>query len=135
MIKIQMTYDKVTPESAEHGDFSDQGFAKPGGWEFSTSNEAFWKREKEIGHQKALMEQVPDPEEFESLEDVIEFLESYYCFNPSSSFFHKGIWYTEGDPTIDHATCEETRLSFHIIASEETEKMVYDALKEKNLLL
>ena len=34
MATISYTYDKVTPESAEHGDVSERGFCDVGGWEF-----------------------------------------------------------------------------------------------------
>ena len=32
MAKFTVTYDIVTPESAEYGDVSESGFASPGGW-------------------------------------------------------------------------------------------------------
>lgn len=32
-VQYTMTYDKVTPESAEDGDVSERGFMTPGGWE------------------------------------------------------------------------------------------------------
>jgi hypothetical protein len=37
-ITVTFTYSKVTPESAEHGDYSDQGIYMPGGWEYSEND-------------------------------------------------------------------------------------------------
>jgi hypothetical protein len=34
MPRFHVTYDHYTPESAEDGDYSESGFAAPGGWRF-----------------------------------------------------------------------------------------------------
>jgi hypothetical protein len=38
MITIDFTYQTVTPESAEHGDFDSQGFIIPGHWKFDVDD-------------------------------------------------------------------------------------------------
>ena len=35
-----ITYDIVTPESAEHGDYAETGFYAPGGWRFEEPDES-----------------------------------------------------------------------------------------------
>ena len=35
--QFYITYEIVTPESAEHGDASERGYAMPGGWQFELS--------------------------------------------------------------------------------------------------
>jgi hypothetical protein len=39
MITFRVTYDVVTEESAEHGDFAESGFYSRGGWKHSDSSE------------------------------------------------------------------------------------------------
>lgn len=38
MIRFKVTYDVVTPESAENGDVAESGFAYPGGWRFAADD-------------------------------------------------------------------------------------------------
>jgi hypothetical protein len=39
MPKFQITYEVVTPESAEHGDFAEIGFVTPGGFQHSIESD------------------------------------------------------------------------------------------------
>ena len=36
--QFHVTYEIVTPESAEHGDAAERGYATPGGWQFELSS-------------------------------------------------------------------------------------------------
>jgi hypothetical protein len=36
--RFRVTYDTVTPESAEQGDYADSSFAHPGGWKFDATD-------------------------------------------------------------------------------------------------
>lgn len=38
---FHVTYDIVTPESAEHGDAAERGFVQPGGWHHELKSETF----------------------------------------------------------------------------------------------
>ena len=100
MRRIRITYDCVTQESAEFGDFSDTG----------------WVDEEGIPI---------EPEEYE-LEEYGDELSAVValavkeigkCVEPSSSEFSPSCppWYTETDPDIDYRTGEETRKSFHLV--------------------
>jgi hypothetical protein len=41
--RFSVTFDVATPESAEYGDFSESGFASPGGWRRVTpDNRSAW---------------------------------------------------------------------------------------------
>lgn len=116
-IKIQMTFQTVTPESAEHGDFADHGFASTGGWLYSIADDSFQDRAARDGREQALEDMTPAPLEFESVDEAIEFLGNYGGFEPSSSVIDESTWLTQLSAIQDRAFFEdgeETTLSFHI---------------------
>jgi hypothetical protein len=114
MIKIQITYEKITPESAEQGSVADHGFAEPGGWEYSIADQAFEARCAEVGREQALKEARPEPEEFATINDAVRFLLDNGPLESSSSVLDEHTWLSQIDPGLDYATGEETRLSFHL---------------------
>ncbi len=131
-IKIQVTFETITPESAEDGDFADHGFAQPGGWKHSIADERYNAREEEIGRDAALQEQTPEPEEFEDTDEAIRFLERYSPFEPSCYPLPKDpnqlehVWLTQTDASQDRdyfEKGEETRYSFHIDEATPTQRM------------
>ena len=127
-IKIQMTYSTVTPESAEHGDYADHGFAEPGGWRYSVANEAFEERCKRDGRDKALADMTPAPMEFDSVEDAVAELERHGPFEPSSwPTVSEHTWLT-GPADEDYSTGESTEYSFHVEADDPA--LVIEVLKE-----
>jgi hypothetical protein len=91
MITIDFTYDVVTPESAEHGDFAESGFIAPGMWKY------------------------PDLEEYERNEWAIGDLAYLIKFAKSL-----GITCSDGgnfysvDPDINFRTGESTTYGMHI---------------------
>ena len=112
-IKVQITYDVTTPESAEDGDTADHGFYGPGGWKFSIADDDFRERVKSVGQDRALADMTPEPNEFDCIEDAVDFIK---CDGPFES---GGTWLTQCDPSGDRAyfeSGEDTRLSFHIEA-------------------
>ena len=114
-VKIQMCYEIVTPESAEHGDMADHGFAEPGGWTYSIVDEEFEERRKAVGHGQAVKDVIPAPEEFDSADEAIEFLSNYGPFEPSCyPVCDNGhCWLTQADGDENYSTGEVKRLSFH----------------------
>lgn len=117
-IKIQITYDKVSPESAEDGDFSDHGFYGEGGWYFSIADESFEERCNKVGRDQALKDMTPEPDEFDTVAEAVDFLSNYgpfeaSCYPLCESGGHD-CWVTQADGDQDYSTGEVTRLSFHL---------------------
>jgi len=120
-ITIQMTYSTVTPESAEHGDHADHGFAEPGGWRYSIADESFEARCKKDGRDKALKDMTPAPMEFDTVEDAVAELERHGPFEPSSyPTVDAHTWLT--GPTVEdrdyYEKGESTQYSFHVEAAD-----------------
>jgi hypothetical protein len=115
-IKISMTFEVVTPESAEDGDMADHGFAEPGGWQYSIADEAFEARCKAVGRDQALKDMTPEPMEFEDTEEAVDFLAGYGSFEASCSPLcdNGHCWLTQADSDTDYSTGAETRLAFHL---------------------
>ncbi len=96
---IKITYDIVTHESAALGDFAETG----------------WINKKGIT--------------FDSIQECAEYLVDQGPFEPSSSLFHKGIYYTQADPDIDLHTGDQERYTFHCYnMSEKQELELYTRL-------
>lgn len=93
--KIATTYQTVTPESAEQGDYADQGW------------------EDEEGESMT-------PDEYDAedgitaVDKAVRFLQDKGGNEPSSSQFHEGVWYSTVDPERDFHTGEEKYYSFHL---------------------
>lgn len=113
-IKVSITYEVVSPESAEHGESADHGFYGPGGWRYSLVDDEFQSLVSEVGHTEAVRKMTPAPEEFEGVEEAIAFLSEYGPFEASCYPPQAGCWLTQADADIDYSTGEETRLSFHL---------------------
>lgn len=100
MRRIAITYDLTTEESVEQGDFEETGWVDEDGIEIEDDDVVF------------------------SATDTIL---QYGPVVPSSSRFHKGVWYTQADAQFD-----EQRYSFHLKGfSEDEEQAVYNALVAK----
>ena len=102
-VTYTMTYDKVTPESAEEGCFSESGFYMPGGWEYPTDDAptgpAFLEWCQRMG-----------PFEIEgTVREVLDTIRGWED-NGGGSFY-------EVDADIDYTTGEETRRALHLHAS------------------
>lgn len=80
---FRVTYDVVTPESAEHGDVAERGFVLPGNWHAS----------------------VDDPGEAAmSLREAVRL-----CYPQEDA----GSWFAECDGRVDYRTGAEERRSLH----------------------
>jgi len=92
--RFRVTYDIVTPESAEAGDYAESGFAHPGGWKFPATD--------------------PGPHEI-TLREAIGVC-GYYppAATPGSGGFeNSGSWWTTIDANQNYRTGEATSYSIH----------------------
>jgi hypothetical protein len=137
-ISITMTYDKTTPESAEHGETSDHGFYSSGGYFQSLPELKNLRQSDQKEYQRKLAELASDATtEFESidLESAIDFILSYGAME-SDSYPQEGEQrYTQADADIDYTTGEQTRLTLHVEGEPAMVQQVHKALKEKGYLL
>ena len=99
-ISIRFTYDTVTPESAEQGDFNESGFCDRNGnviSENSTVNPAT----------------IPD----DLIEQWLEPGDLYYCIDSAIDLginFNSGNWFSSHPEIKDYSTCEEVTYNLHI---------------------
>lgn len=99
--RIRITFETVTPESAEEGDFAETGW---------------------VDEEGVVMED-------NVVDDAVEFLRSAGCLEPSSSPFQPGAWYTQADADVNYTTGEHYRESFHLVNfTAEQEQAIYAAL-------
>ena len=89
MPKFTVTYEVVTPESAEHGDFAEIGFMQSGGWQ----------------HEISTVEMARDREALEF--DLRSAVNMIGCVEDS------GSWFSEADGRVNYQTGAETRYSLH----------------------
>jgi hypothetical protein len=93
---ITTTYQIVTPESAEDGDYADQG------WE-DEDGESMIPDEYDID------------DDITAVDKAVDFLKNKkYTNEPSSSDFHKGLSYSTSSPDINYSTGEETYYTCHL---------------------
>ena len=112
---ITTTYQTVTPESAEEGDFEDQG----------------WEDEE---GESMLPDKWDIEEGLTAVDKAVEFLtNSRYTTEPSSSQFHQGVWYSTPDADQNYTTGEDTYYSCHLNGfTEEEEAEIYKRVTQKN---
>ena len=89
--RFYVTYDVVTPESAEYGDTAEYGFASPGGWRTADR---------------------PEPV---TLREAIKTCGLYpWRYDPTiGPFEDSGTWFTTIDADQDFRTGEHTTYSIH----------------------
>lgn len=104
MITIDFTFQTVTPESAEHGDFDSHGFITPGMWKFDVDDyeRNIWKRGDLAG--------------------LVSFAQSLGITSDGDSLYSI-------DPDIDYTTGESTTYGMHISGcSASTEARIHRLL-------
>lgn len=111
--KIRTTFQTVTPESAENGDFSEQG----------------WEDQEGVS-------MVPDEYDVEdgitAVNKAVDFLFDKGGTEPSSSQFSPNTWYSTPDADHDYSTGEDTYYSFHLVGfTPEEEKEIFDTIHNK----
>lgn len=108
MRTISVTYEVITPESAEEGDVAERGWENEEGYNVEPSEE-----DREDGST--------------AVDNAVRFLRGEgpveaSCY-PSWS---RGTWYTQTDGSTEYSTGAERRLSFHLSGFiEEEEKEIY----------
>lgn len=111
--RIRITYNRITPESAEQGDFIESGWEDEEG--VSTAPDKF------------------DEEEGLTAADLaVKYLRNEGAYETSSSAFHPGVWYSTGWRTIDYGTGEQVERNFHLAGfTEEQEREVWDKFHQR----
>jgi hypothetical protein len=107
---IKVYYQTITPESAEHGDFSDTG-------------------------EHDVLDCNPDKHDtadgLTAVDLAVKELKKQYL-EASSSNFHRGIWFTSIDPDQNYSTGEETYYTFHLKGfTKEEEQLIYKKIFNK----
>ena len=75
---ISMTYDIVTPESAEYGDVAETGFAAPGGWTFPVRDEdGEVMSARKAGEGQPVWDETDVDEDEDVLEEAARFITQY----------------------------------------------------------
>ena len=97
-MRIPVAYEIITEESAQEGDVEERGWLDEEGEEFETVQEAF------------------------------RYLKDHGPFEPSSSRFHPGIWYTYYGAMDEYGEFENNSFFLKEFTPNE-EKLIYDSLK------
>lgn len=93
---IKTTYQIVTPESAEDGDFADQG----------------WDDEE---GESMLPDEYDIEDGITAVDKAVDFLKNEkYTTEPSSNEFYVGLSYSTPDPDRNYSTDEETYYTCHL---------------------
>ena len=117
--RIRQTYDIVTPESAEHGDYAESGWIDEEGTPIEPDQ---WDMDK------------ADWDYFTAVVAVaVSTIEREGSVEPSSSEFCSGVWYSTIGDEIDYRTGEHTRYHFHLTGfTREEEKAIFAAIRQRN---
>lgn len=116
MRRITKTFQTVTPESAEQGDFADSGWIDEVG--------------TEIAPDDLDLEEYDDDELRAVVSLAVNEITSEGGVEPSSSRWHSGVWYTSIDPDRDYSDGSETTYSYHLDGfSEAEEQAIFAELK------
>lgn len=133
MHTYRITYDIVTEESAEDGDYADHGFIDTAMTRVSTVDapcgSAFlvWIADYSLDHALYVDD---DEDPVDAFLKELRLSESYV--EPSSSVFDDHVWYT-GESRQDYLTGEWERHSYHLEKGWTTEekRRVFDALTKR----
>lgn len=98
-LKICFTYNVVTNESAENGDYAEHGWITPGHWKYALEDEAGY-------HDDTLEEARKGEYDLHDLREALSFAES---LGISAKYD-----LTSADPDIDYSDGSETQYAMHI---------------------
>lgn len=104
--RITITYETITPESAEQGDAEDRGWIDEEG-------------------ESMLADEFDLEEGLTVVDKAVAFLKKNYATEPSSSHFDDGVWYTAYDYDHDYETGATENRSYHLngFTTEEAEEI------------
>lgn len=91
--QFHVTYEIVTPESAEHGDAAERGYAMPGDWHYELPADCYGPAAAAFKAEHAL--------------DLRSAVGMMGCVEDS------GRWFSETDGRVDYQDGSETRYSLH----------------------
>jgi hypothetical protein len=101
-----VSYSRTTPESAEHGDFSETGWVNEEGGSCTPDD---YDREDGLTCVDLAVKMLKDGAAY-----------------PSSTHFHTGIWYSADCGTLDYRTGEDEERSYHLKGfSPEEERAIF----------
>lgn len=107
--RIAITYETITPESAEQGDVDDRGWIDQDGEDMDETAEDFY--------------------DGDVVKATIKGLQDNGVSEPSSSHFHPGVWYTAYEYNRDYRTGAVENRSFHLKGyTEDEERRVFEGL-------
>lgn len=107
--RIRISFETVTPESAEQGDAAERGW---------------------IDEEGESMDPDADDraEGLTAVDKAADFLDDQGV-SPSASHFHPGLWYTTTDPDTDLRTGETEYRSYHLVGfTTEEQQEIFDDL-------
>jgi len=112
---IRTTYQTITPESAENGDYADQGWENEEGENMIPDN---WKYDEQTVVEKS-----------------VDFLEYNGAYTTSNSKFWIDTYYSTSSPELDYSTGEEKYYTFHLYGFTEIEqKEIFDRITRKIII-
>lgn len=110
---ILTTFQTVTPESAEDGDFADQGWID------------------DVG-ENVIPDQYESEDGITAVDKALDFLENKGANEPSSSHFHPNIYYSTNDPETNYRTGEETYYTLSLKGfTEKEEEEIFNRMTGK----
>lgn len=108
---IKISYDIITPESAEEGDFAETGWIDEDGVEIE-------------------LDEYDEEEGTDLADKAAEFLLEEGADEPSSVPWSRGTWYTAHEYREDFATGEVENRSYHLYGfADAEEKEIYRLVK------
>ncbi len=112
MRRIKKTFEVVTPESAEHGDFADSGWEDEEGYPVEPDYLDIEEHGSESAAAVAL---------------AVDHIGT--CVEPSSSDWSPRTWYTDADGNQDYRTGAETRYAYHLDGfTDDEQRAIFEEL-------
>lgn len=130
-----ITYDIVTPESAEEGEASERGYYLAGGYyhaiPYGLIGEAFTAYVEKMGYRQPLRDSRDIAEGVTVVDAAFAILDEYGCFERASHYCPGISWY-QVDPDMDYRTGEDTRKAVHFDGlTEEEDRALFDRVKAR----
>jgi len=123
---ILRTYQVVTPESAEHGEPSEHGYA-----DFSGNHYPMLTGKTDFDFDPNLIGYDCTEDDYDSSVDIARECLLSQGVEPSASFFYPGVWYC-AYPKRNPSDSSETSYSYHLYGFTEDEQLsIYQSVTRK----